>query len=323
MKNFLKNNRGSLTIISLFTVLIFSLYGILLYARSASSYIRQTKSIETIQAIYAQDAPNAARIAEQLETSYTEVYKEKNYTLTFDSKGGSSIASMNIPSGDFANKPDDPTRDMYEFLGWYKESELINTFDFSTERIESDLTLYAKWSRTKYVYNGELTFNGTSDYLNTEVYLFSQENANRNFEISFNIDEYSSDNSNLKTIFCSINESSSPYAGIVYRYNYDASKVQLECNYKTVAEKQNNYNIGNVKRMSIIRINNIVYCSINDGIYNKMIDFSGFNKYFNVPVTFGSTANASGGHYRFFKGKISNILVKIDDNIIKSDYNIN
>ena len=59
---YLKDNKsGSLTITAIFTVLIFSLYGILLYGRSASSYIRQSKSIETIQNIYAQDVPNAEK----------------------------------------------------------------------------------------------------------------------------------------------------------------------------------------------------------------------------------------------------------------------
>ena len=67
MFKYMKNNeKGSLTITALFTVLIFSLYGILLYARSASSYIRQTKSIENIQSVYAKDVPNAAKIAQDL-----------------------------------------------------------------------------------------------------------------------------------------------------------------------------------------------------------------------------------------------------------------
>lgn len=52
--------------IAFFTILIFSLYGILVYGRSASSYIRQTSSIETIQNAYATDVANAVDIAESL-----------------------------------------------------------------------------------------------------------------------------------------------------------------------------------------------------------------------------------------------------------------
>lgn len=64
------NQKGSLTMIAFFTILVFSLYGILLYGRSASSYIRQTTSIETIQKIYSADVDNAANIAKRIGSSY-------------------------------------------------------------------------------------------------------------------------------------------------------------------------------------------------------------------------------------------------------------
>ena len=66
----MKNQRGSLTMIAFFTILIFSLYGILVYGRSASSYIRQTSSIESIQNAYSADVENAAGIAESLNATY-------------------------------------------------------------------------------------------------------------------------------------------------------------------------------------------------------------------------------------------------------------
>ena len=51
-------------------MLIFSLYGILVFGKSASSYIRQTSSIETIQRAYSADIENAVNIAESLNASY-------------------------------------------------------------------------------------------------------------------------------------------------------------------------------------------------------------------------------------------------------------
>lgn len=62
----MKNQRGSLTLIALFTILVFSLYGIILYGKSASAYITQTSSIETIQKAYSKDLNNAVQIAKQL-----------------------------------------------------------------------------------------------------------------------------------------------------------------------------------------------------------------------------------------------------------------
>lgn len=66
----MKNQRGSLTMIAFFTMLIFSLYGILVFGKSASSYIRQTSSIETIQRAYSADIENAVNIAESLNATY-------------------------------------------------------------------------------------------------------------------------------------------------------------------------------------------------------------------------------------------------------------
>ena len=68
-KKEIRQPRGSLTMTAFFTLLIFSLYGVLLYGRSASAYIRQSRSIETIQNIYARDVDNATQIAGQLEAT--------------------------------------------------------------------------------------------------------------------------------------------------------------------------------------------------------------------------------------------------------------
>lgn len=63
----MKSERGSVTIAVLVAMLIFSLYGIIFYANSASAYIRQTRTIESIQRIYSKDVENAYKIVETLE----------------------------------------------------------------------------------------------------------------------------------------------------------------------------------------------------------------------------------------------------------------
>ena len=40
------------------------------------------------------------------------------YTVTFDSNGGSAITARSIQAGQKATKPDDPTKDGYDFKGW-------------------------------------------------------------------------------------------------------------------------------------------------------------------------------------------------------------
>ena len=62
------------------------------------------------------------------------------YTVTFQSEGGSEVASQ-IRANTPADQPADPTKEGYTFIGWYNgESE----WDFETP-VTADLTLTAKW----------------------------------------------------------------------------------------------------------------------------------------------------------------------------------
>lgn len=66
------------------------------------------------------------------------------YTVTFDSNGGSDVASAVVESGTAVAKPENPTRSGYQFNGWFKDSNLIYVWNFSTS-ITADRTLYADW----------------------------------------------------------------------------------------------------------------------------------------------------------------------------------
>jgi uncharacterized repeat protein (TIGR02543 family) len=68
------------------------------------------------------------------------------YTVTFNSQSGSEVASETVADGSKVSKPADPTRDGYTFDGWYKESTYITEWDFATEVVTSNTTLYAKWT---------------------------------------------------------------------------------------------------------------------------------------------------------------------------------
>lgn len=63
----MKNEKGAVTIAVLVAMLIFSLYGIIFYANSASAYIRQARTIEYIQRVYSKDVENAQLIVETLK----------------------------------------------------------------------------------------------------------------------------------------------------------------------------------------------------------------------------------------------------------------
>jgi uncharacterized repeat protein (TIGR02543 family) len=77
-----------------------------------------------------------------------------NYTVTFNSNGGSAVASQIVAHGSLASQPSNPTRTGSTFGGWYSDAGLTNAFNFATP-ITADITLFAKWTLNNYT----VTFN--------------------------------------------------------------------------------------------------------------------------------------------------------------------
>ena len=90
------------------------------------------------------------------------------YTITFDSQGGSSVASCEVKSGDTLVLPAAPTKEGYDFSGWYTEESCTNKFAAS-QPISQDMTLYAKWEKEKPSYTVEFDTCGGSDILSASV----------------------------------------------------------------------------------------------------------------------------------------------------------
>lgn len=93
------------------------------------------------------------------------------FPVTFNSTGGSSVAQRAVVSGNTLSQPTPPTKADNVFVGWYKEPGLLNLWNFTTDRVTADTTLYAKWQSSwyagvsgvmlgKFVYYQDLT----SDY---------------------------------------------------------------------------------------------------------------------------------------------------------------
>ncbi len=73
---------------------------------------------------------------------------EPKHLISFNSNGGSSVSSLRVLHGEKAIEPKDPTKANSVFAGWYKDDSTFNNkFDFSSELITADRTLYAKWDR--------------------------------------------------------------------------------------------------------------------------------------------------------------------------------
>ena len=76
------------------------------------------------------------------DMTLTAKWEINEYTVSFDSKGGTKVDSQIVKHGDTADKPSNPRRNGYVFKGWYLDGQ---KFDFSTP-ITGDTTLTARWA---------------------------------------------------------------------------------------------------------------------------------------------------------------------------------
>ncbi len=67
------------------------------------------------------------------------------YTVTFDTNGGSQVSSQSVTRNSTAKEPSAPTKDGFDFAGWYTDKQLTSKYDFSS-KVTKRLTLYAAWT---------------------------------------------------------------------------------------------------------------------------------------------------------------------------------
>ena len=70
----------------------------------------------------------------------------KCYDVTFNSQGGTAIEKKTVAFLSKIQAPPAPEKPGYTFDGWYKDAACKNVWDFETEEIISNVTLYAKWN---------------------------------------------------------------------------------------------------------------------------------------------------------------------------------
>ena len=74
----------------------------------------------------------------------TQDAQKKEFTITFDTQGGSVVKPITIAEGATITLPRNPTKEGYIFDGWYLSDEFIEKFN-ATQTISSNITVYAKW----------------------------------------------------------------------------------------------------------------------------------------------------------------------------------
>ena len=145
-------------------------------------------------------------------TSDTILYAEwklDTFTVSFDSKGGSTVNSQEVIPNDKAIEPESPTKANYKFLGWTADSAATTTstlFDFENTPITAATTLYAIWEphehEWKYVADGNklcayctvygynCSYYGTESDLSKAIKLELNAPAARSGELAYDGNDY-------------------------------------------------------------------------------------------------------------------------------------
>lgn len=74
--------------------------------------------------------------------------------VTFETNGGSPMEPMTAIYGETIPKPEPPVRKGYRLEGWYTDIDLQNPWDFETDTVRGNMTLYAKWEQGSVSSNG-------------------------------------------------------------------------------------------------------------------------------------------------------------------------
>ena len=127
-----------------------------------------------------------------------------NYTVSFNLNGstGTPPDSQTIVNGSLVTKPDDPTYANHTFAGWYKTKDqntgiLSDLWNFDTDVVTVDTTLYAKWTRKIIdiipidfpMYTSEVPANAWISDENQSIKIYARDNFWYNILYAKNVSE--------------------------------------------------------------------------------------------------------------------------------------
>ena len=96
-------------------------------------------------------------LSKNLSVSIQITVLAAKYTVTFSLNGqsGATIPKQTVSHGKLAITPVPPTLTAYNFKGWFKEPACTTPWDFATDVVTANTTLYAKWEIKTFT----ITFN--------------------------------------------------------------------------------------------------------------------------------------------------------------------
>ncbi|MDO4488722.1 MAG: InlB B-repeat-containing protein [Eubacteriales bacterium] len=105
---------------------------------------------------------NAWNFAADTVAGDTTIYAKWTalYLVSFNMNGhGTQTGSVPVANGNTFTRPTDPTETGFTFGGWYKDASCTSVWDFTTDTVTGNTTLYAKWTANSH--NVTYSYTGT------------------------------------------------------------------------------------------------------------------------------------------------------------------
>lgn len=83
------------------------------------------------------------------ETADLTVILSSECSVRFETGGGSRVEEEKVYYGELLPKPQDPVREDYVFLGWFRDIDGTKEWNFDTDTVQENMTLYAKWEKAQ------------------------------------------------------------------------------------------------------------------------------------------------------------------------------
>lgn len=98
-------------------------------------------------------------------TLYAKWVAITGYKVHFNTMGGNSITDIDAPKGGTISAPTTPTKAGYTFAGWYQDEDCSDgqEWNFDTDKVSSNMILYAKWTSNGTIDTYTVTFVTNSD----------------------------------------------------------------------------------------------------------------------------------------------------------------
>jgi uncharacterized repeat protein (TIGR02543 family) len=173
-------------------------------------------------------------IYDGLETEAVYVFTDSDFPLavTFDANGGTPVpAVQTVHGGGKVTIPPPMTKANYEPDGWYKEIDLTTPWNFDTDTVTGNITLYAKWTPVNYEIDYHLDVGGTNNPANPPTYTIEDEDitfadpsrAGYTFDGWYDDDEFNGSVTGIPAGSTGTKTFYAKWAGIAYTVAYNAN----------------------------------------------------------------------------------------------------